>query len=342
MSERFRIGPLAGANFGGEAMLASPPAGDATMAIIEAAEAEPEALPAALDRCHGLLVLRGMTGISQDPGLIVRLSRLFGAEVENYHHTLTARNRVHETVPEILLVTNLPPGGREPPARPVPPLTDDGKLPLQFPQRIGWHTDQSYRRPPPDISLFYAVIPGTKGEGQTLFASGVLGYAALSDAMKARIAGMDGIHVMPGTNRSEDAVREGRPPRPLGPHEQPQRQPLVRVHPVTGTKALYLCERGQMDWLSGPIADMEPGPGGAGAALLYELMIHMTKPEFCYAHDWDEGDLVIWDNRSLAHSATWFDTSKSDRLMWRTTIHGNPGPEYAGERKSWAREMAAD
>ncbi|MCZ6892634.1 MAG: TauD/TfdA family dioxygenase, partial [Gammaproteobacteria bacterium] len=68
---------------------------------------------------------------------------------------------------------------------------------------------------------------------------------------------------------------------------------------------------------------------------LYELMTHLTEPRFSYAHDWDAGDIVIYDNRSLVHAATWFDATRHSRLMWRTTVSGNPGKEYAGEKKSW-------
>ena len=64
-------------------------------------------------------------------------------------------------------------------------------------------------------------------------------------------------------------------------------------------------------------------------------MAHYTKPQFTYVHDWNRGDLVIYDNRALVHAATWFDADKHDRLMWRTTVRGNPGAEYAGEKPSW-------
>ncbi len=334
----FDLRPLTDGPFGAEVVLAG--GGDAH-AFIAAAEAAPEALPGALDHSLGLLLLRGMDAISADPELLVRLSRLFGPEVENYHRTLAQRTSVHETVPEIFIVSNMPPASRPPPALPVPPLTPDGKLPVQFPQRRGWHTDQSYRRPPPDISLFYAVIPVPKGQGQTMFASGIAAYDALPAAMKARLEGLEGLHVQPRSGRSEEAVRVGETPRPLRAHEQPQRQPVVRVHPVTGTRALYLCESGQMDWVAGPLVGMEPGPDGDGAALLYELMTHMTRPEFVHVHDWDAGDIVVWDNRSLAHTATWFDADVHQRLMWRTTVRGNPGKEYDGERRSWIPEADA-
>ena len=90
-----------------------------------------------------------------------------------------------------------------------------------------------------------------------------------------------------------------------------------------------------MDWTIGPFGGMEAGPDGDGAKLLYEIMSHLTQPRFVYAHDWDEGDLVIYDNRTLLHAATWFDGEKHGRLMWRTTVRGNPGTEYADEGKSW-------
>jgi taurine dioxygenase len=98
---------------------------------------------------------------------------------------------------------------------------------------------------------------------------------------------------------------------------------------------LYLCESRQMDWLDGPFVGMKPGPQGDGAALLDELMSHLTRPEFVYVHDWTGGDLLVWDNRCLVHTATWFDATTHTRLMWRTTVSGNPGPAYDGERKSW-------
>ncbi|MCC7276504.1 MAG: TauD/TfdA family dioxygenase [Alphaproteobacteria bacterium] len=331
----FALRPLPGAVFGGEVVLRG---GGDTRAFVAAAEAEPDALSRALDRARGLLLLRGMDAISAAPELLVRLSRLFGPEVEDYRRTLTKQTSVHQQVPEIFIVSNMPPASRPPPPLPDPPLTADGRLPVQFPQRRGWHTDQSYRRPPPDISLFYAVIPAPKGQGQTMFASGVDAYAALPDAMKARLEGLEGLHVMPRSGRSEEAVRRGETPMPLRAHERPQRQPVVRVHPVTGTRALYLCESGQMDWVEGPLVGMQPGPDGDGAALLYELMTHLTRPEFVYVHEWDAGDIVVWDNRSLAHTATWFDADVHPRLMWRTTVRGNPGKEYDGERRSWIPE----
>jgi taurine dioxygenase len=324
--------PLPGASFGGTLTLPGTPG---AAGFVAAAETRPDALPAALAKASGLLLIPGMDAMAGDPALLLRLSRLFGTEVENYRENLTPLNMVHETVPEIFIVSNTPPVSRPPPKRPDPPFTPEGLLPVQFPHRRGWHTDQSYRRPPPDVSLFLAVLPVPKDQGQTLFADGAAAYDALPAETKARIANLDGIHVQNTAKRNHDAVVAGETPRALGPHEQPQRQPLVRTHPVTGRKSLYMCELGQMDWLEGPIAGMSPGPDGEGGKLLRELMAHMTQRRFVYVHEWTKGDLVVWDNRCLVHAATWFDVDTHARVMWRTTVSGNPGAAYAGNAKSW-------
>ena len=322
--------PLPAARFGG----CLRPTIDAG-AFVQAAEAEPGALPTALAACGGLLLIQGMGAMVDDPDLLLRLSRVFGPEVENYRHTLTPLNMVHPAVPEIFIVSNTPPVDRAPPPLPEPRLTADGKFPTQFPQRRGWHTDQSYRRPPPDISLFLAVLPVPRDQGQTLFADGAAAYDALPAEVKQQIDALEGLHAQSSNGRSFKAVRAGEVPRPLLPHQRPQRQPVVRVHPVTGRRALYLCEYGQMDWVDGPFVGMEPGPDGEGAALLHRLMAHLTHPDFVYVHEWDPGDLVVWDNRCLVHAASWFDAAREARVMWRTTVSGNPGPAYDGEAKSW-------
>jgi taurine dioxygenase len=185
------------------------------------------------------------------------------------------------------------------------------------------------------------VTPVPRDRGQTLFASGTLAYEALPHALKKRVEGLVGLHMQPGKGRSREAVLRGDTPAPVMPHERPQPQPVVRAHPVTGKPALYLCESGQMDWIEGPFVGMQPGPHGDGAALLDELMSHYTRPEFAYVHEWTQGDVLVWDNRCLVHTATWYDAEKEQRVMWRTTVRGNPGAIYAGERRSWISEEAA-
>jgi len=332
VSARFSVEPLVGMTFGATVRVT----GDQVLSDwVDAIEAEPQALLDAFHAARGLFVLTGMSGISEQPQLLVRISRLFGAEVENYHETLTPDHMIHASVPEILLLSNRPPCSREPPPQPTPASTATGALPVQFPHRRGWHTDQSFRRPPPDVSLFYAVTPAPKGQGQTLFADAVAAYEALPTATKSKIADLDGLHALLGTGRSEQSVRAGEPVTPVLDHQRSQRQPLVRLHPVTGERALYLCESGQMDWHDGPVVGLQPGVAGDGAALIYALMSHCTQPEFTYVHEWSQSDLVVYDNRNLLHSATWYDSASHTRLMWRTTVSGNPGPAYDGESKSW-------
>lgn len=341
-SDLFDLAPLPGATFGGVVTFKDGMSGRAATAALEK---NPQPLLDALYASGGFLLLPGMMDILAEPKLMVRLSQLFGREVEDNLKTYTAENKtlfnIHEEVPEIILVTNAPPINSQPMTRPEPPLTADGKFPTRFPHRKGWHTDQSFRRPPPDFSLFIAVQPTPKGQGQTLFADGTAAYASLPAHLKKRIEGLEGLHALPGNGRSEKAVRDGQAPKPLLPHQRSQKHPLVRVHPVTGKPALYMCESGQMDWVDGPIVGMEPGPHGDGAKLVYELMSHITQDEYVYVHDWTKGELVIYDNRNLLHAPSWYEADKYIRIMWRTTVMGNPGPEYAGERPSWIPQTAA-
>jgi len=316
--------PLFGASFGATVRLAEP-----------LSRGIPEGLPGVLADADGLLLIPGLQEIADEPELLVALSRAFGSEVEDYRYTLTQHSSVHTTVPEIFLVSNMAPVNRKPPRRPEPALTADGRLPVQYPHRKGWHTDQSYRRPPPDISLFYAVTPVARDRGQTLFADGSAAYAALPARLKAKVDGLQGLHCQPGTARSREGALAGRTDIAQAPAARSQPQPVVRTHPVTGKPALYVCEWGQMDWVEGPFVGMQPGPRGDGAALLDELMAHYTKPEFVYVHEWTVGDLVVWDNRCLVHAATWYDNETEQRMMWRTTVRGNPGAIYEGEARSW-------
>ena len=263
--------PLPGAAFGATVRLRGP-----------LSRGIPDGLPAVLAEANGLMLIPGLQEIADKPELLVALSRAFGPEVEDYRYTLTSKSSVHTTVPEIFLVSNMAPVNRAPPRRPDPPLTADGRLPVQYPHRKGWHTDQSYRRPPPDISLFYAVTPVARDRGQTLFADGTSAYAALPAHLKAQIDGLQGLHCQPGTSRMRNAVLAGQPVAEQPANARSQPQPVVRAHPVTGKPALYLCEWGQMDWVDGPFIGMQPGPHGDGAALLDELMAHYTRPEFVY------------------------------------------------------------
>ncbi len=288
-----------------------------------------------LNEAGGLMVVKGIGALTHTPEKLVRISKLFGPEVENYRDTLTSARFFHDEVPEIIVLSNLPPCNHPPPSKPQSESSEGGAIPVQFPNQTNWHTDQSYRRPPPDITLLFGVTTPPPDQGQTLFADCAAAYAALDADMKERIHELHGIHAPSWIGRTPDDVRAGQEPRPLLAHQQPQRQPLVRHHPDTGIPALYICEEKQMDFVDGPIAGLRPGLDGEGAQLLRTLLKHATGPEFTYVHEWSPGDLVIGDNRCLLHAATWYDAGRHPRLMWRTTVRGNPGTEYHGEAKSW-------
>jgi taurine dioxygenase len=168
-----------------------------------------------------------MGHITEEPKPLLRLSQLFGAEVESYHATRMARQNVHPEVPEIFMVSNIPPANKVPP----PQLNTAGTRPTRFPHRRGWHTDQSYRRPPPDVWLFYCVVYALRGQAQTLYADEIGTYEALSPNMRARVENLVGIRAKPGVGRGEVAVRGRDTPMALAPGDLPQHQPVVRVHP---------------------------------------------------------------------------------------------------------------
>ena len=283
-------------------------------------------------RSSGLMAISGLHQIKSSPKLLVGLSYLFGPEVENYHQTLTSERFFHDSIAEILVLSNDPPCSHPPPDRPE---WIDGELPVQFPHQLNWHTDQSYRRPPPDVSLLYAITTPPNQQGQTLYADCTSAYAALDQDIKDQIENLNGIHAPSWVGRSRAAVENNENPISLLAHQLPQCHPLVRYHPVTGKPSLFICEENQMDFVDGPIENLDPGPEGEGARLLRKLLVHSTQKSFTYTHHWESGDLLIGDNRCLLHCATWYDANKYSRLMWRTTVSGNPGKYYQGESKSW-------
>ena len=281
---------------------------------------------------RGLMVMTGLDGIRRQPRALVRLSELFGDEVENYRATLTSPRFFHDSVDEILVLSNAAPCHHPPPPRVI---ERQGRLPRQFPDQVNWHTDQSYRRPPPDITLLFAVELPPSDQGQTLFADCGAACEMLDPGMRQRLEKLEAIHAPSWIGRSRAAVENGEPVLELLPHQRPQQHPILRRHPVTGQVSLYLCEEKQLDYVDGPIAGLTPGPDGEGAQLVRELLAHATGDAFTYAHRWCPADLVIADNRNLLHCATWYDAEAYTRLMWRTTVMGNPGEAYAGEAKSW-------
>jgi len=304
-------------------------------AVVERCTADAGRLQARFHAAGGLMVIRGLEGIRERPAALPALSRLFGPEVEDYRQTLTSERFFHDSIPEILVLSNAPPCNHPPPPRGGYDGAQTANIRVQFPHQVNWHTDQSYRRPPPDITLLLALEVPPPDQGRTLYADCTAAFAALDEDKQRLLQTLEGIHAPSWIGRSRAAVENGEPLLELLPHQRPQRHPLVRRHPVTGKLSLYICEEKQMDYVDGPVVGMEPGPHGEGAALVRELLAHATQRKFVYAHQWRPGDLLIGDNRNLLHCATWYDADRYTRLMWRTTVMGNPGDEYAGEEKSW-------
>ena len=229
-----------------------------------------------------LLLLRGAGEIQ--PSSLVELTRYFGVP-----ESMTATKIVPgwtdlEALPaEIMIVSNHNPMHSRGDATIE---LEGGKViadpeAITFPMRRGWHSDQSYRRPPPDGSCFYMVSDPPEWGGDTLFADGTLGFEALSDADQQLAAATVGLHAGDSCARTWDHARaaakmgiaEYRAAVAADPAAYRARpdlvlvesvltgvpQPLARIHPVTGKRALYMCEKGQMDWFDGPIVGLPPG-----------------------------------------------------------------------------------
>jgi alpha-ketoglutarate-dependent taurine dioxygenase len=148
--------------------------------------------------------------------------------------------------------------------------------------------------------------------GNTQFANMAIAYDALAADMKRRIAGLRVVHSWAASRR-----RAGAPPPPeIEMRERPPvEHPLVRTHPDTGAKALYIGNHA-----SHIVGLPEP----ESEALLQELLEHATQPQFVYTHHWRDGDLVMWDNRCLLHRAlTNYEMATHRRVLHRTVVTGS-------------------
>jgi taurine dioxygenase len=173
-----------------------------------------------------------------------------------------------------------------------------------------WHTDKPYYPAPPMLTALYAVELPPQG-GDTEFANTAKGYAALPAEIKRRIAGLRVVFCWGASTRKSG----GGAPTQFAPRDDPPvDHPLVRTHPETGAKALYLGNH------ASHILGMSETEG---RALLDELVEHTTKPQFVYTHGWRIGDLVIWDNRCLLHRAVAnYDMSRYRRVLHRSVVRG--------------------
>jgi len=193
-----------------------------------------------------------------------------------------------------------------------------------------WHTDSSFIQRPPAGSFLHSIEVPPSG-GDTSFCNMYLAYETLPEETRERIAGLKALHnfnyVASGKLR-KGAVETDDPSKAPGAHH-----PLVRRHPDTGRKALFLGRRLQSYIIGLSLPDSE--------TLLDELWAHATQKRFVWTHKWRAGDLIIWDNRCTMHQREAFDPA-TRRLMHRTqTIGDIPAAAFPDRVAAMASGVAA-
>jgi taurine dioxygenase len=190
-------------------------------------------------------------------------------------------------------------------------ITEDGR-PIGV-RRAGenWHSDMCYTARPPRGTMLYALeIPELFGLtlGDTEFASAAAAWDALPEPLRRQIDGRHAVFDFTGRKRAF-------PPTPAEiDRNPPVRHPIVRTHPGTGRKCLYVMR----DDCTG-IEDMNTQEA---AALIAALADHIVKPAFIYRHQWRPGDVLMWDNCTVQHRAIQDYDMPQRRLMHRTTMGG--------------------
>ena len=188
------------------------------------------------------------------------------------------------------------------------PLARDSRRRLYALGNRLWHSDSSFRAVPATYSLLSGRIVVDQG-GDTEFADMRAAYDALDDATKTEIEGLVCEHSLM-FSREQLGFTE------FSPDEReamrPVRQRLVRTHPVTGRKSLFLAAH---------IGAIIGWPVPEARAFIRDLMEHATQPQFVYSHKWRQWDLVVWDNRQVMHRVRRFDDTKV-RDVRRTTVGG--------------------
>jgi len=242
-----------------------------------------EALKALWAR-YKLLLFRGQ---SIDEEALVNFSRLFGELEIHVREEYLSRNH-----PEILYVSNINQDGR--------------RIGILADTEVGWHYDQIYLPKPAVGSLLVADTLPPEG-GNTEFADMVAAYNALDDALKKRLEGALAVQSYEAFNAAYSVPTNDKQKKRSPDIEHP----LVRTHPITGEKALYICPG-----MTTEIVGWDPEES---ASTLQKLFDHCVEPRFVYSHAWRDGDALMWDNACTMHRRDPFD-QQHQRLMKRTTI----------------------
>jgi taurine dioxygenase len=241
---------------------------------------------------HHVLVLRDQRITPQQQ---IAFSRRFGPLQIHVLHQFLLKHH-----PEILVVSNIVENGQ-----PIG-LGDAGHY---------WHSDLSYKEHPSLGSMLHAQELPAEG-GDTLFANMHLAWDTLPQALRQAVAGRRAEHSY--LAKYED-LRQRSPWRPKLSDEQieqvkPVAHPVVRTHPETGRKALFVSEH-----FTTRIVGL---PDDESRELLAQLFAHSVRPDHVYRHHWQAHDMVFWDNRSLMHLAAGCPADQRRRLN-RTTIEGD-------------------
>ena len=202
--------------------------------------------------------------------------------------------------PEVLIISNIVENGQ-----PIG-LGDAGHF---------WHSDLSYKEVPSLGSMLHAQELPDEG-GDTVFANMHLAWESLPAALRHAVRGARAEH---SYLSQYEELRRRNPWRPALSQAQidevqPVTHPVVRVHPETGRRALFVSEH-----FTTRIVGL---PDDESRAVLDELFAHSVRPEHLYVHRWQPHDLVFWDNRSLMHLATGCPPEQR-RKLYRTTIEGD-------------------
>ena len=244
---------------------------------------------------HNILLFRGQK--IDIPQQITFAARFGALELPG------AAINVHPEYPEILVFSNVKVDGN-----------NLGKLPEEAGE--GWHSDHFSLAKPSKGSLFYAKEVPPEG-GDTFFANQTAAYEALPEDMKKRVDGLNCTY-NPFENWHYLSLNLPHQPPEVKDTVPPVSHPLIRTHPETGHKTIFVGMRGistadHVDSLS----DTE------SQGLLEELRAFGTQLQFVYRHHWLPGDAMLWDNRCTMHRASIFDEKLGRRHCYRVTIAGD-------------------